>query len=91
MKYYVSIYQEGSQPRDNDGYDTLAEARQRAKMALSIHDEELGRRMRRHPHVIDDELEGYEAIESWTAQGGTNGDNETDFVTIFRRMKDKGE
>lgn len=37
--------------------------------------------MCRHPHVIDDELEGYEAVESWTANV-----NASDFTTIFRRV-----
>lgn len=85
MKYIVREYQEGCEPSSGMGHETLAEARKAAKRKLTINDGKLGRKMKKHSHVIDDEMGGYEAIESWTPVGGNHGDNETDFVTIFRR------
>lgn len=87
MKYMVRNYQEGCESEARSGFETLEEARSEAKTNLSNHDESQGRKMRKHRYVIDDSMDGYEPIESWTAQGNKeNGDNESDYTTIFKRV-----
>ena len=85
-KYIVRTYVEGCQPDSGIRCDTLAEARARASRTLTNDDEARGRKMRKHPHVIDDEMDGYAAFESWTAQGKDS--NESDYTTIFRVVAD---